>query len=245
MAKILKILNVDNQDYDIGYSSNDFSDADKGNLARLIDKVFPLKVTLTVDSASSAGNALNGAGSNVPKKVKIYWTLKYEGNSSNEDASQYMGSLKIGNSEPVELGSAEMGAGFYEVSLSATTTITLTVNGKVGSTTVYFAKPMYSGSLPYGDTVDNFSVLKQITPIATSISNMGIQTTEALAVDYVYWIAIPDNLEIKNAVLPDFLNAEFDMMEVESPVSGYKLYRSGKTETSTLNANISYKVKFS
>ena len=245
MAKDLKILQIDGQDYNVGFSSNDFRDADKADIARLIEKNFPLKVTLTVDPASSASDALNGAGSNVPKEVKISWTLKYEGNSSNEDASQYEGELIVG-SETINLGGAEMGAGFYKVSLSEKTDISLTVNGKKASTTVYFAKPMYSGSLPYGETVKDFSDLEPIKPIATSILNMGVQTTKALSVDYVYWIAIPDNLEIKNAVLPDFLNAEFDMMEIEeSPVSGYKLYRSGKTETSTLNANISYKVKFS
>lgn len=248
MSKILKFLNVGGENYNIGYSSNDYTASDKSNLERLIDKNFPLKVTLSAFPTSSASSALNGAGSNVPKDVKISWTLKYEGNSSNEDASQYEGTLTLkygGKLDTINLGKAEMGVGYYTASLSTTTTITLTVNGKTGSTTVYFAKPMYSGVLPVGETFDNLSALSQIKPIATTISNMGNQTIEGLSVDYVYWIAIPDNLEIKKAVLPDALNADFDMMEVDSPASGYRLYRSGKTEADSLVANSIYKVKFS
>ena len=222
MAKKTRIINIKGESYDVGYSSNDYTASDKSNLERLVDKNFPLKVTLSASPTSSAGNALNGAGSNVPKEVKISWTLKYEGNSSSEDASQYEGVLKVG-SETINLGGAEMGVGYYNVSLSATTTITLTVNGKVGSTTVYFAKPMYSGVLPVGESFDDLSALKQITPIATTISGM----------------AIPNNLTITGAkdVNTGF---GFPLTLSEVSISGYKVYKS-----SDLAANSNWTIKIS
>lgn len=238
MAKKTKIINIKGESYDVGYSSNDYTENDKSNLERLVDKNFPLKVTLSASPTSSAGNALNGAGSNVPKEVKISWTLKYEGNSSNEDASQYEGVLKVG-SETINLGGAEMGVGYYNVSLSATTTITLTVNGKVGSTTVYFAKPMYSGVLPVGESFDDLSALKQITPIATTISGMANQSITGTSAAYTYWIAIPNNLTITGAkdVNTGF---GFPLTLSEVSISGYKVYKS-----SDLAANSNWTIKIS
>lgn len=246
MAKKTKILNIKGESYDVGYSSNDFSATDKSNLERLVEKNFPLKVTLTFTATnesngvgSTAANALNGAGSNVPKEVKISWTLKYEGNSSNEDASQYEGALKVG-SETINFGGAEMGEGNYTVSLSSTTTISLTVNGKVGSTTVYFAKPMYSNVLPVGETFSNLSALKQITPIATTISGMQNQTITGLTSGYTYWIAVPDNLTIKGAIDVNTMFGFPLTLDTSISITGYKIYKS-----SDLDANSNWTIKIS
>ena len=239
MSKILKFLNVGGENYNIGYSSNDYTTSDKSNLERLIDKNFPLRVTLTTNTTSSASNALNA---NSPVKATIYWTLRYEGNSSNEDASKYFGILKVGNTS-INLEGEQLGKGSYEYNafLSKTTTITLTVNDKVGSTIIYIEKPMYSGCRTLSQGAPNkLNELTQITPIATTIANMSNQNVTGLSTKYVYWIAIPDTLSITGA---KDVNTGFGFpLELDSSVSiaGYKVYKSGG-----LAANTNWTIKIS
>lgn len=219
--------------YDKKTADERFGSAEE--VAKLWNKVFPLVVELTTSPGTSTGNALNNTGSNVPREIVISWKLTIDG--VVQDANEYEGTLKIGSTVH-NLGNAEMGSGKYSASLSATTAITLTVNDVTKSTTVYFAAPMYSKVLPMGTVPTSLSDMNQITPIAVGIANMGNQAIAGLATDYVYWIAVPDNLTITGA---KDVNSGFGFpLEKSDSVSmpGYKVYRSGD-----LAANSSWTIK--
>lgn len=214
------------------------SATDKMQLQKLIDNNFPLQVMLSANPSSSSSNALDL--NNAPTNITISWRLQYKGNSNYEDASKFNGVLKIG-SETIQMDGSELGKGNKVISLSNTTAINLTINGKSGSTTVYFAKPMYSVVLPIGDSLSIIRDIvdkNKISPIATSIADMGNQTITGLSEDYVYWIVIPNNMEIKNSkdVNTGFA---FGLEEVTS-IPNSRVYKSGG-----LKANSNWVIKLS
>ena len=215
------------------------SATDKMQLQKLIDNNFPLQVILSANPGSSSNNALDF--NNAPTNITISWKLQYKGDSNYEDASKFNGVLKIG-SEIIQINGSELGKGNKVISLSNTTVINLTINGKNGSTTVYFAKPMYSVVLPISDTLTISHIIddNKISPIATSIANMKEQEIKGLSEDYIYWIIIPNTMTITNSkdVNTGF---SFGLEEYKGiTIPNSKVYKSGG-----LKANSNWTIKLS
>lgn len=236
----LRILKMkDGNSYNVGFSSNDYDDAEKQKLQKVYDEVFPLVVNLYAKVNGKTTTTSNALNLNLqPYDVELSWDAKIAG--TEVDYSNYEGVLTYG-STTLNWGSAELSAGTYTVEdVAATTGFTLSIGGVKKTATVYMAKPMYSGSFAAGVTPTALSELTQITPIATMISSMGNQTSKALTFNYNYWIAIPDNLTINGA--KDNNGNEFPIIETtEVSITGYKVYRT----PDPIAANESFTFKFS
>ena len=204
------------------------------DIKKLLDKNFPLTVTLNTIPLNSASDAFKKGDE---QNVIISWKLKYEGNTNYEDLNKYTGTLKIGDNIAYNFNFA---SGSYTAPLYDTTDIILTVNGKSITKRVYFAKPMYSGCLDKNtmptSTLDN---LNKINPIATGINYLGNQDVKGLSTDYVYWILIPDSMTIANAT--DVNTGWMFYIEEDKNLNipGYKAYKSD-----VLSAGESWCVKF-
>ena len=205
------------------------SSEDKNLLQKLIDKNFPLIVTLKSNTPTTTSNALNILEGS--KSIELSWSLKYEGNTNNEDLSNYMGELKIGDNTEII---SDLSISKKVISLDKTTTISLTVNNKVGKTTIYFALPFYSANIPLNKSLE-ISDLSKISPIPTTLSNLSNQNIVGLIEDYKYIIAVPDNINITGA---KDVNTGFGFPLVEDgniEIEGYqyKLYTSSELAAET------------
>lgn len=155
---------------------------------KINDKLFPLQVKLSAYPNSNYQNSLN---KNEQQEITISWQI-FKGDEE-QDLKNYKGILRYGNIENI----ISLDINSIKIDLAETTDISLEVENIIDKITVYINYPMYSGCLPIGET-PTLHNLNQISPIVNSINDLSTQQLQA-DFDYVYWLLIPDHLNIISA----------------------------------------------